>query len=271
MAVIADRVQETSTTSGTGTLTLAGAVSGYQAFSAAFTTGSVVYYCIVDGVNWEVGIGTYTTSGTTLSRTTVLASSNAGALITCSASVKNVFCTAPAAYLASNLVKFTTITATNASWAKQTMTTTIVAQAIGGGGGGGAGNGGPGGGGIGGAGGLLATGTMTGLVLGTATVFAATIGAGGNGGGSPTAGGSSSLAGIVTAAGGGAGATGASFGAGGPGGQGGGNGGGAACTASASGNAAAANTGGGGGGGGGNNTSNGGAGGSGVIFVWEYA
>ena len=169
------------------------------------------------------------------------------------------------------LIKFSVITATNASWAKQLMTSSIVATAIGGGGGGGMGNSGPGGGGIGGAGGLLATGTMTGLVLGTATVFAATIGAGGNGGGSPTAGGSSSLAGIVTAAGGGAGATGASFGAGGPGGQGGGNGGGAACIASASGNAAAANTGGGGGGGGGNGSANGGAGGSGVIFVWEYA
>jgi hypothetical protein len=93
--VLADRVQETTTTSGTGTVTLAGAVSGYQSF-AAVGNGNTTYYTITDGANWEVGIGTYTSSGTTLSRDTVLASSNSGSKITLSGGIANVFLTYPA-------------------------------------------------------------------------------------------------------------------------------------------------------------------------------
>lgn len=95
--VLADRVQETSTTAGTGTFTLAGAVAGYQSFSA-IGNGNTTYYTIAHQTlsEWEVGIGTYTSSGTTLSRTTVLASSNSGSLVTFSAGTKNVFCTYPA-------------------------------------------------------------------------------------------------------------------------------------------------------------------------------
>jgi hypothetical protein len=77
---LADRVKETTNTTGTGTLTLAGAVSGFQSF-AVIGTGSTTHYAIVSGTDWEVGQGTYTASGTTLSRDTVFASSNAGALI----------------------------------------------------------------------------------------------------------------------------------------------------------------------------------------------
>ena len=96
--VIKDRVRETTATTGTGTVTLAGAVSGYQAFSA-IGNGNTTYYCIAgQGTNeWEVGIGTYTSSGTTLSRTTVLSSSNSGSLVNFSAGTKNVFVTYPAA------------------------------------------------------------------------------------------------------------------------------------------------------------------------------
>lgn len=94
--VLADRVQETTTTTGTGTVTLAGAVSGYQTF-AAVGDGNSTYYTIAGGAEWEVGIGTYTASGTTLSRTTVLSSSNSGSLVTFSAGSKNVFVTYPAA------------------------------------------------------------------------------------------------------------------------------------------------------------------------------
>lgn len=96
--VLADRVKETTTTTGTGTVTLAGAVTGFQSF-AAIGDGNTTYYCIAGqtGGEWEVGIGTYTLSGTTLSRTTVLASSNAGALVTFSAGTKDVFCTYSAA------------------------------------------------------------------------------------------------------------------------------------------------------------------------------
>jgi hypothetical protein len=94
--VLADRVQETTTTTGTGTVTLAGAVSGYQTF-AAVGNGNSTYYTIAGGAEWEVGIGTYTSSGTTLSRTTVISSSNSGSLVNFSAGTKNVFVTYPAA------------------------------------------------------------------------------------------------------------------------------------------------------------------------------
>ena len=78
----ADRVKETTTTTGTGTVTLAGAASGYQTFSTAFAADSVVSYAIISGVNWETGRGTFTNSGTTLSRDEVYSSSAAGAKIT---------------------------------------------------------------------------------------------------------------------------------------------------------------------------------------------
>ena len=94
--VVADRVKETTTTAGTGTITLAGAVTGFQSF-AAIGNGNTTYYTIAgQGTSeWEVGIGTYTSSGTTLSRTTVLASSNAGALVNFSAGTKDVFVRLP--------------------------------------------------------------------------------------------------------------------------------------------------------------------------------
>lgn len=95
--VLPDRVLETSTTTGTGTVTLLGASTGYQSF-AAVGNGNTTYYCIAHQTltEWEVGIGTYTSAGTTLSRTTVLASSNAGSLVNFSAGTKNVFVTYPA-------------------------------------------------------------------------------------------------------------------------------------------------------------------------------
>ena len=93
--VLADRVQETTTTTGTGTVTLAGAATGYQTF-AAVGDGNSTYYTIEGGTEWEVGIGTYTTSGTTLSRTTVISSSNSNSLVNFAAGTKNVFVTYPA-------------------------------------------------------------------------------------------------------------------------------------------------------------------------------
>jgi hypothetical protein len=94
--VLADRVQETTTTTGTGSVTLLGAVTGYQSFAVIGNTNTC-YYCIADqgGANWEVGIGTYSTSGPTLARTTVLSSSNAGALVSFTAGIKTVFVTYP--------------------------------------------------------------------------------------------------------------------------------------------------------------------------------
>jgi hypothetical protein len=92
--VVKDRVQETSTTTGTGTITLAGAVTGFQSFSA-IGNANTTYYAIVGGSQWEVGLGTYTSSGTTLSRDTVLASST-GSKLDLAAGTKNVFVTYPA-------------------------------------------------------------------------------------------------------------------------------------------------------------------------------
>ena len=95
--VLKDRVKESSTTTGTGTLTLGGAASGFQSF-AVIGDGNSTYYAIVDSASgsFEVGIGTYTSSGTTLSRDTVLESSNAGALVDFAAGPKDVFVTYPA-------------------------------------------------------------------------------------------------------------------------------------------------------------------------------
>ena len=97
--VLADRVQETSTTSGTGTLTLNGAVNGFQSFANGVGNGNTCYYTIYDTVayTWEVGVGTYTTSGSTLTRTTVLSnSSHTTSLINFAGNLMNVWVDYPA-------------------------------------------------------------------------------------------------------------------------------------------------------------------------------
>ena len=93
--VLKDRVKETTTTTSTGTYTLGGAQVGYQAFSVV-GDGNTTYYTVTDGTDWEVGIGTYTLSGTTLSRDTILASSNSGNAVNWGAGTKDAFLTYPA-------------------------------------------------------------------------------------------------------------------------------------------------------------------------------
>jgi hypothetical protein len=93
--VLADRVQENTTTSGTGPVTLAGAVFGFQTF-AVIGNGNTCYYAIVDGGAWEVGIGTYSTTGPALARTTILSNSNGNTSpITLSGGTSSVFVTYP--------------------------------------------------------------------------------------------------------------------------------------------------------------------------------
>jgi hypothetical protein len=135
--VVADRVKETTTTAGTGTVTLAGATAGFQSF-AAIGNGNTTYYTIAHTTasEWEVGIGTYTSSGTTLTRTTVLSSSNSGSLVNFSAGTKNVFVTYPAGRSvqrdSSNILTLDAGTATTAPLDFQSGTnlTTAVAGAM---------------------------------------------------------------------------------------------------------------------------------------------
>jgi len=95
--VIADRVKETTTTTGTGTITLAGAVTNFETFTANLSNSDTTYYAIVDSTNnaFEVGLGTFTASGTTLARS-VIASSNSNNLVNFGAGTKEVFITIPA-------------------------------------------------------------------------------------------------------------------------------------------------------------------------------
>lgn len=95
--VLKDRVRSSTTTTGTGTITLGAAAAGFQSF-AVIGNANTTYYTITDTTTgaWEVGIGTYTASGTTLSRDTVLESSNSGNLVNFGAGTKDVFVTYPA-------------------------------------------------------------------------------------------------------------------------------------------------------------------------------
>ena len=94
-----DRVKETSTTTGTGTFDLAGAETGFESFVSGIGNGNITYYAISnDGTaEFEVGFGTVTDAATdTLSRDTIISSSNSDALVNFSAGTKTVFCTLPA-------------------------------------------------------------------------------------------------------------------------------------------------------------------------------
>jgi hypothetical protein len=95
--VVKDRVKETTAVTGTGTATLLGAANGFQSF-AAIGNGNTTYYAIVNSEDgtWEVGTGTYSTTGPTLTRTTVYESSNSGSLVNFAAGIKDVFITYPA-------------------------------------------------------------------------------------------------------------------------------------------------------------------------------
>lgn len=100
---IGDRIKETSTVTGTGTATLAGAATGFQTFEDGVGNGNSTYYVIEDGTNWEVGIGKYTLVGPAdlpiIERNTILASSNSNAKVSWSAGTKNVFVAEPASVI----------------------------------------------------------------------------------------------------------------------------------------------------------------------------
>jgi len=95
---VADRVKETSTTTGTGTYALDGAVAGFDTFAVGIGDGNQCYYTVTDDADWEVGIGTVAdpTSGATLTRDIILASSTGGAAISWTVGTRDVFVTIPA-------------------------------------------------------------------------------------------------------------------------------------------------------------------------------
>jgi hypothetical protein len=116
--VLNDRVKETSTTTGTGTFSLAGAETGFESFVSGVGNGNVTYYAIsLDGTSeWEVGIGTVTSgSPDTLSRTTIISSSNSDAAVNFSAGTKTVFCTLTATRTPSAGMTATTFVVTHNS------------------------------------------------------------------------------------------------------------------------------------------------------------
>ena len=98
--LLKDRVKETSTSTGTGAFALGGASATFDTFSSVLSDGDTTYYGIAHTASgtdeWEVGLGTFASSGSTLTRTTVLASSNSGSAVNFSAGDKDVFITYPA-------------------------------------------------------------------------------------------------------------------------------------------------------------------------------
>lgn len=175
-ASYADRVQETTATTGTGTITLAGAVSGYQSFTTAFGANVTVNYCITSGTAWEVGQGVFTNSGTTLTRpaANVLAGSSGVATNITLAGTSNVFLVTPA-----NLELVTSF-ATSTTW---TAPASGTLEVIGCGGGGGGVGGGAASGAAGGEGGGGAWQGAVWITVVAGTTYTITIGAGGSGGG----------------------------------------------------------------------------------------
>ena len=94
--IVADRVKETTNSTGTGAYALGGAPAGFQAFSAVTSNTDTVYYAISDNVEFEVGVGTYASSGNSISRTTILSSSNSGSAVNWGIGTKDIFLTYPA-------------------------------------------------------------------------------------------------------------------------------------------------------------------------------
>tara|TARA_R100000951_G_scaffold49279_1_gene41645 strand:- start:7458 stop:8252 length:795 start_codon:yes stop_codon:yes gene_type:complete len=135
--VLKDRVKETTATTGTGALSLAGAVTNFQSFSSVLSDTDTTYYAVIDVTNseFEIGLGTYSSGGNTLARTTVLESSNGGSAVNFSAGTKNVFIAYPAeksAYLDASgqlVINGTAITATPAELNYLDITTPGTTQA----------------------------------------------------------------------------------------------------------------------------------------------
>ena len=103
--VYSDRVKELSVSEGTADFIMGGAPTGHQTFSTAIGTGNTCYYCADDYAgNWEVGFGTYTSSTSTLTRTTIIASSNTGAKTSFGVGIKYVMVVQPSIEVGANAI-----------------------------------------------------------------------------------------------------------------------------------------------------------------------
>ena len=96
--VLNDRVKQTTTTTGTGTMTFASAVTGFETFAQGIGNSNTTYYAIFNGgtAEFEVGLGTLNGNSTTLARTTIISSSNSDNAVDFSSGTKDIFCTLPA-------------------------------------------------------------------------------------------------------------------------------------------------------------------------------
>lgn len=119
--VINDRVKETTSTTGTSTVTLSGAQLGFQSFSSGIGSGNSCYYTIALGSQWEVGIGSLT-NATTFTRDSVISSSNTSSLVNFSSGVKDIFCALPATYTPSPVMQAQTFVNTHATTLTQDQT-----------------------------------------------------------------------------------------------------------------------------------------------------
>ena len=119
--VINDRVKETTATTGTGTVTLSGAQTGFQSFSSGIGSGNSCYYTIALGTQWEVGIGSLT-NATTFTRDSVISSSNSSSLVSFSTGSKDIFCSLPATWTPSPVMNAQTFVNTHATTITQIQT-----------------------------------------------------------------------------------------------------------------------------------------------------
>jgi len=119
--VINDRVKETTSTVGTGTVTLSGAQTGFQSFSSGIGSGNSTYYTIALGSQWEVGIGSLT-NATTFTRDTVISSSNASSLVSFTTGAKDIFSSLPAKWTPSPVMNAQTFVNTHATTLTQDQT-----------------------------------------------------------------------------------------------------------------------------------------------------
>jgi hypothetical protein len=119
--VINDRVKETTSTTGTSTVTLSGVQLGFQSFIDGVGAGNSTYYTIALGNQWEVGIGSLT-NATTFTRDSVISSSNTSNLVNFSSGVKDIFCALPATYTPSPVMEAQTFVNTHATTISEDQT-----------------------------------------------------------------------------------------------------------------------------------------------------